>query len=239
MNRPSVQAWRQVWDSRKIHRPASHDDVHSEETLLHLMRLDGYQTKRDAVTMSDWKNYIDSIAKQLKLRPGTSLYEVGCGAGAFLFPLYQQGIEISGCDFSSTMVEIARCHMPEAEFEHLEAQDINTQPFDFVISNGVFIYFPDLDYAERVIVAMLEKSRGGVAILEVSDAAHRDAHEQLLRRGYSEESYRERFKETCYSYYHREWFEGLGKKLGVNVEITPQPLKFSYSPYRFNVFLSR
>jgi hypothetical protein len=54
--------------------------------------------------------------------------------------------------------------------------------YDFVISNGVFHYFPDLDYAGQVLGRMIAKARRTVAIIKVSDLSRRDEAERVRGR---------------------------------------------------------
>ena len=66
--------------------------------------------------------------------------------------------------------------MPDGDFAVAAADQLPSEPvFDAVVSFGVFMYFPDLAYADRVLAAMTAKARTAVAILDVPDLSLRDA----------------------------------------------------------------
>ena len=66
---------------------------------------------------------------------------------------------VSGIDRSRTLVEYARSVMPQGHFEVADGDAFDTtQRTDTAICNSVFLYFPSLDYAERVIRRMARKA---------------------------------------------------------------------------------
>ena len=47
---------------------------------------------RFPVRESDWSDFVRSTSERFGLRAGDSMYEVGCGSGAFLLPLREAGL---------------------------------------------------------------------------------------------------------------------------------------------------
>ena len=120
----------------------------------------------------DWLKYVHSIVfDRVGAEAGESLFEVGCGAGAFLLPLYRKGLHVAGLDFSPALVAQAARVMPGVEIGIAQAIDLSPTPkFSCILSNSVFHYFPDLTYAKRVVDLMLAKATRKVVILDVPDA---------------------------------------------------------------------
>ena len=89
-----------------------------------------------------------------KLNEAANVLELGCGSGAFIFALNELvQARYYGLDYSSSLIDIARLALPEADFIASEASapvfdDIS---FDIIFSHSVFQYFPNLDYANTVI----------------------------------------------------------------------------------------
>ncbi|MGW6916651.1 methyltransferase domain-containing protein [Kitasatospora sp. NPDC054939] len=52
----------------------------------------------------------------LGAKPGTSIVDVGCGAGRAVAELVEQGVRAVGVDLSEQMIAVARGRWPEAEF---------------------------------------------------------------------------------------------------------------------------
>lgn len=224
--------WKKVWENREI--------KNSDETILgKLISVDGFDTGYGTIIEKDWLEYIEKISNKLKINDNDSIYEVGCGAGAFLYGFYKKNQKVGGLDYSEKLISIARDNIKNSTFIVDEAINLDVdEKYDFVLSNSVFFYFKSLDYAEKVIIKMMEKSRKGVAILEVNDLSKRDESIKI-RKGYqSEEEYLKKYEGLDHLYYSREWFENLGKKLGAKVIIEQQDINnYKNNEYRFNVYM--
>ena len=69
-----------------------------------------------------------------------SILDVGCGYGAFLDYLGNEGIDFTGIDVVSNMIDAAKGRHPNAAFicgNFLE-HDFGNQTFDYVVCNGIF-----------------------------------------------------------------------------------------------------
>ena len=132
--------WQQIWGRRRV----------GDETLAlsHLLLADGFDTVFGALSIDAWSAFVARICKSMRLSTGDSLFDVGCGSGAFLYPPHQNGITVGGVDYSESQIEVARRAMPDGDFSVCEANAIDTNtPFDVVTSCAVFLYFDSLDYA--------------------------------------------------------------------------------------------
>jgi len=225
--------WDDVWQRRTF-------DPGRGSLLSALMEADGVGTGFGAVDEEDWAAHVRTTAERLRIAPGASVLEVGCGAGAFLYELYRQGCTVSGIDRSPTLVDYARRAMPEGQFTVADAAELDPgETVDAVASFGVFLYFPSLDYARRVVERMAGCSRHVVAVLDLPDLARHT--EDLARRqelAGGAEAYDELYRGLEHLYFDRAWLAETLRGCGlVDVRVCDQDLAgYSHSPFRFNAW---
>ena len=228
-----MSGWDRVWAARTVPQTAG-------STLAGLMAADGLDTPTGRVEEAAWLEFVRAVAARVGLRPGDSVFEVGCGAGAFLYDLHRSGIAVSGLDRSPALVELARQAMPGARFEVADAGELDTaEQADAVVSCGVFLYFPSLEYARDVVLAMAAKARRAVAILDLPDLATRE--EALARRrelAGGEDAYAERYRGLEHLYFDRDWVAGVLREAGlVRIETASQAIAgYENGRHRFNAF---
>jgi hypothetical protein len=110
--------------------------------------------------------------------------------------------------------------------------------YDTVLSNGVFFYFPSLEYAEKVLHKMINKATKSIAILDVSDQEWKDKSLEIRKGNMSEEEYAKRYDGLDHLYYSKQWFIDIANKYNLKIEIEQQNIKnYQNNSYRFNVFL--
>jgi cyclopropane fatty-acyl-phospholipid synthase-like methyltransferase len=122
------------------------------------------------VSEDAWRDFVERIVETLDVGPGTSVLDVGCGAGAFLFPLAENGYLVGGLDPSPALIARARQAMPEGRWQvgHVETLDPG-EPWDVVVSVSGFSQFKDLDQARGVLARMTAKATHAIAVLDVPD----------------------------------------------------------------------
>ena len=224
--------WKQIWDNRN--ESEKYDTV-----LSKLIAADGFDTGYGTITEKDWNDYIFYIANKLNITESDTIFEVGCGAGAFLFNFYKNGNIVGGIDYSNNLIKIANQYLPNGKFSVSEALNLDVEEkFDFVISNSVFFYFPSYIYAKKVLVSMIEKSKYCIAILEVNDSNKKE-ESMKLRKGYlTEEEYKDRYDGLEHLYYEKDWFIDIATEYGLKIEIVQQNINnYKNNMYRYNVFL--
>jgi trans-aconitate methyltransferase len=225
--------WYDIW-KRKGLTPTG------DSLLSKLMAADGFDAF-GSLSEAAWIGYAETIGKKLEIGPRSTLYEVGCGSGAFLYPFYSNGVTVAGSDYSAGLIEAACVAMPNASLEVADAINLGaTEKFDVVLSNGVFLYFSDLSFAEAVLVKMLEKASRKVSILDVPDLNRRDQSIELRRGHLGPDEYERRYGNLPHLYYPRGWFSEVLQDHPVQIEIEDQ-----YSPgylhnaFRYNVFITK
>lgn len=233
-----MTGWDELWTRRAI--PPSEGS-----TLADLIAADGWTSAFARWTEAPWSANVRRLAAVLGLTPGTSVFEVGCGAGAFLYELDRLGCTVSGVDLSPALVGKAAEAIPAGRFAVSEAAALHVTPqVDAVISFGVFLYFGSLGYAAQVLDRMVEKARQVVAVLDVPDLATREqdlAYRHKLAGG--EAAYAVRYEGLDHCYYDRAWLaEELRARGLVEVRVEDQAIDGDGdAPFRFNAwgFLER
>ncbi len=104
-----------------------------------------------AVGLRDWllpnlrhqqlKRFIDDLPA--RAAPGRIL-DVGCGAGLMTGHLTKYG-SVTGIDFSSAAIGVARRLVPEADFQVRDAGDLPDGPFDLITLFDVLEHIPEAD----------------------------------------------------------------------------------------------
>ena len=223
-------SWHEVWSRRA---PAE-----GRDPLQTLIELDGFDSGAGRIEVDDWLEYTRLIAAKLALQPGDSVYEIGCGSGALLYPLAERGIAVGGADYAANLIEHARAAIPDGVFDATDARLVSAEPqFDAVIANSVFQYFADLDYASAVLDVMFAKARRCVAVLELPDVQHAERAERIRRDHLSEEEYERKYRGFAHQYYARDWFAEQARLRGYRVELGEQFVpNYAQNSYRFNCF---
>lgn len=224
--------WREIWARREL-------DPALASTLAQLMKADGVNGEFGGIAEDAWRDFVRRIASALELEPGTSVFEVGCGAGAFLYELYGIGCEVAGSDQSAALVSYGRRAMPHGCFKVSEATSIDpAERHDVVVSCGVFHYFPSLDYACAVIARMTAKARRAIAILDVPDLARREQALALRRGALGEAAYEQKYRGLDHLYYDRGWLEEVARGCGLaRTRIEDQAIPgYESGAHRFNAF---
>jgi len=75
--------WRPVWERKGAQVQDGALD------LSELLRANGYDTGHGDLTVDAWTSYTQTVLDLLGAESGQSLYEIGCGAGAFRMPIKQ------------------------------------------------------------------------------------------------------------------------------------------------------
>lgn len=230
----NTHGWKQIWECRT----PPLDNVLDLGTLI---KLDGFDMGAGRIEVTDWQSYANLIAQRLALKDGDSVYELGCGAGAFLFALRQfHTLKIGGLDYSTTLIETALRAMPDGDFIVNEAKFLEKDNnYDYVISNSVFHYFTH-DYAADVITSMVMKSNIAVAIMEIPDLKTKLESESLRRDSLSVESYEKKYAGLVHTYYDRDWFKQQASMNGCTCEVFDGCVpNYAQNIYRFGVVIRK
>lgn len=112
----------------------------------------------------------EHVAETLDIGPGTRVFEVDCGDGAFLSPLYVNGYRVGGMDGDPAMIEKALAAMPEGLFTVGLASALDPAvPWDVVVCRSL-AGAPDLDDVRGVLARMFAKATHAIALLSVPES---------------------------------------------------------------------
>lgn len=230
-----LQGWRAVWQTKGEQAPPLQGS--RDEMLRGLMALAGYDSATSSLVPQTHQVQVDYVLDRLGVRASDTVYEVGCGAGAMLFSLRPSCAAVGGIDFAGSLVALARSVLDSDDLAVGEATELPPRPpYDLVLSNGVFLYFPDEAYARRVVHAMAGKARRAVAVLDVNDLATRAEFEAVRRARQGARG--QRYADLRQLYLDRGFFRRLGEELGWRCEIDDSVMTNSANgKYRFNALL--
>jgi hypothetical protein len=121
------------------------------------------------------------VAETLDVGPGTRVFEVDCGDGAFLLPLHDNGYIVGGIDPDTSAIAQAMAAMPDGQFEVGAASALDPAiPWDVVICRSLVaprdsspVALADVDYMRGVLARMFAKATHAIAILHVPDDQRR------------------------------------------------------------------
>lgn len=110
----------------------------------------------------------EHVAETLDIGPGTRVFEVDCGDGAFLFPLHANGFIVGGIDASACAIAHAAEAMPGGIFQVGTASALDPGiPWDVVICRS-FSGASDLD--RGLLARMFAKATHAIALLDVPES---------------------------------------------------------------------
>lgn len=135
-------------------------------TLSHLRSFGRYSGVED----SAFVEYVDGVAEALEVVRAHRVYDVGCDAGAFLWPLSELGWRVGGLTDSPPALAVLRAAMPEGAWAVGEPADLDpAEPWDVVVASGSFAVLPDAAYARGVLARMAAKATVSMAVLNMWD----------------------------------------------------------------------
>lgn len=226
-----MKKWKEIWNK---------EERITNYILEMLFKVDGFDTGAGSFGVMEWKEYVEANISLLKIKNNDSIYDVGCGSGAFVYPLYLKGHQVGGLDYSSVLIDLANSIMTNAKLEKKEAITVDTKDsYDIVLSHSVFHYFPSLDYAKEVVKRMIEKANRTVAIFDINDKSKEKEYHNI-RMSASGEEYAKKYTGLEHLFYEKEWFEKLAKDFNMKITIFDQTYEqYVNSSLRFNVIMEK
>jgi hypothetical protein len=112
----------------------------------------------------------EHIAETLDIGPGTRVFEIDCGDGAFLFPFHANGFIVGGIDGDAEAIKQAIAAMPDGLFQVGMGSALDPGvPWDVIVCRS-FSGAPDLAYMRGLLARMFAKATHAIAILNVPAA---------------------------------------------------------------------
>jgi len=228
-----MSEWKTIWSKRS--------GGTAEVSLAALVAADGFDHGAGRIHLSAWERYTKRVSSWLNISASDSIFDVGCGAGAFVYPFFQSGHIVGGIDYSDGLVATARRAMTAMNFSVGEARDLDvTVSYDVVVANSVFHYFPDLGYAESVLEKMIRKARKAVGVLELPNAELQAEAEKSRAAALPPGEYEAKYRGLRHQYYSKQWIEELGIRHRCRVQIVDQQIEdYGNNRFRFNALFHK
>ena len=105
-----MKSWKSIWNAKSLQ---SKEKI----SISDLIKLDGFDTGFGSYDEVSWVEMVRDFVNIVNLHPNSNVYEIGCGAGCFLYTI-KQIIEINcfGIDYSKNLIDIAKRVIPEGKF---------------------------------------------------------------------------------------------------------------------------
>lgn len=198
--------WHEVWSRHDADRTIlqSHN---KSDIFLELKRSNGFDVIGDGLSEEALQAQYQEMKKNLSYyQPVNSVYEVGCGSGANIYLLEQDGIVCGGLDYSKNLLESAKQVLQTTDLRCAEAIELEEEPvYDALLSNSVFSYFEDTVYAKKVLEKMYHKADHVIALIDVHDK-EKEAEFTAFRKA-SITDYEERYRNLPKLFYEKSFFE--------------------------------
>ena len=231
--------WKKIWENRKNTLDGV-DMTNYREVFIALKRINGFDVNGGPTADSLFRQYANTKKTFNLFSGGGAVFEVGCGAGANLYLFARDGFEVGGLDYSATLIDIAKKILPDAtELICAGADELPTdKKYDAVFSNGVFPYFDDFSYAERVLEKMFTKSRRSIAVLNIYDKELEEVH--MNHRRQTIENYDERYRDLPKIFYPRSFFEDFAARHDLSISFTKNDLEgYGNALFTYHCFMER
>ena len=221
-----MNKWKEIWNRREADFSLLQEDD-PKQIFLELKRIDGFDVAEEGISFDSFWDQYQEVKQQLAVSAGMSLFEVGCGCGANLYLFYKDGIRVGGLDYSETLIDIMKRFFPKQALEEIVCDEAihlsDDKHYDAMLADSVFSYFPDFDYAEKVLERMVEKAKKRIAILDIHDTDKEK--EFLLYRKATIANYDERYRNLPKLFYPKVFFRSFGKKHQLGVKFFSPVMK--------------
>ena len=93
-----MDKWKEIWNK---------DERISKIILESLIKADGFDSGAGSFSVDDWIKYTNEFYHILKIKNTDSIYDIGCGSGAFVYPLYLKKHLVGVVDYSKILIDLA------------------------------------------------------------------------------------------------------------------------------------
>lgn len=157
----SDRFWKNIWDSK------------GNSKSCDLLYLDGY----DHLSYKfDSQQIVKKIINQLNVEKGSSILEVGCGAGFLAREM--QDLKYVGVDYSEPIIKKHKMLFPTHNIKVSESNNLpfEDKMFDYVFCFGLFQYLPNRGYADETISEMTRIARKKIFLGDLKTEKTRSEH---------------------------------------------------------------
>lgn len=230
--------WQKIWNNRKINL----DEFSSEDEsnlILELKRVVGWDFNNTPIGVDEFRKEYEYLKTNLGVTGG-SVFEVGCGSGANLYFFKKDGFKVGGSDYAENLLAIAKKVIGEQNLiECIEGEAVNLPTeikYDANFAGGVFPYLPDLNYAEKVLDRMLDKTLYSIGILRILNEDTKDEYFKYRRE--HTKNYDELYKDLPKLFISKNFFKEYAEKNNLDIKFDRHHMEgFWNEPFNFDCFM--
>ena len=114
------------------------------------------------------------------LAPGGHVLDVGCGAGVPVArSLIDSGFDVTGVDVSSSMLDLARSHVPEARFLKMDMRELefDASSFDGICALYSLFHIPQGEHSRAIASFYHLLRQGGILLFSTGQCAWQGVEE--------------------------------------------------------------
>ncbi len=218
-----INNWKRIWNSKSVETNQIEQSEFEEFCKLKLANgFDVAVDNKEAYYRAFYTAWLEFYDKAISIvgKDINGVYEVGCGSGVNLY-MFKNRIQTryGGLDYSEALISNIRDLLSDGDFISCDADRMSITPkYDIVMSESVFQYFDNHEYAEKVLRNMIEKSTKLVYLGEIHDAKYEDELMEYRRKTISD--YENRYRGLKKLFYSKEWIENIAEEYGKKVEYT-------------------
>lgn len=221
--------WKSLWEFRGV--------KYKDKDLK---IIDGYDSCLGKISDKGFKNELKLIINKLDLSLNDVFLDVGCGAGAMLYPISNICKNVAGIDYAYSLIEVAKKYIPQGNLHCGEASELpfDDNFFDKTLSFSVFQYFPSLIYAKTVIEELIRctKEEGRILIGDVPDISKKSSYEKNKSGKTKKGDFID--EALTHLYYEKRFFSAYLQSKELTFEIFDCVIEgYKNSEYRFNVLI--
>lgn len=226
------EQWKSIWDKKGL----------APQAPLH--HVDGF----DLLTEDEWDAMVSQVTRPLNFKKNDSILECGCGAGAFLASLTRlhSGLEITGVDYSESLLTIARQHLKGqfhfGDMTHMAFLSDNT--FEHTLSFSTFHYLSSEEAAGKAVSEMVRvtKPGGKIYLGEVSDK-EKYALAKEIRKVSHQAHKKVSSQDLDHLFLYKSFFNQLAEEMNLTLAIIDH-VDFNFgayqaAQYRYSVYLTK
>ena len=126
--------------------------------------------ERDRYPFAGYRDVLNTIYRRIRAGEGRSVLDLGFGTAVLTKRLYDDGIAITGVDFSQKMIDIAQEKMPQARLFQQDLTQglplaLNGERFDFIVCTYAIHHLTDDRKAAFLVHLRTHLNPGGEILL--------------------------------------------------------------------------
>ncbi len=116
------------------------------------------------------------------LKPGATVLDVGCGAGFKSKYLHENGLNVTGIDFSEKFIEIAKRDVLEVNFIVMDMNEVGrlNQKYDAVFAQASLLHVPKSDASNMIGKFVDLINKGGYLYIAVKGIKQNGKEEEVI-----------------------------------------------------------